>query len=90
MPQAARSPWPMAASTGEALTLPDEQAEPALTRTPARSRAMTWVSEAKPGVATQRVLGRRGAASPMTTAPAAFRRAAAAARQARFSSTWMG
>ena len=39
MAQAARSPCPMACSTGEALTLPDEQAEPALTMTPARSSA---------------------------------------------------
>ena len=35
---------PMAVSTAERLTLPDEQAAPALTQTPARSSAMTWVS----------------------------------------------
>src|SRR6185503_16167814 len=34
MAQAARSPCPMADSTGEAFTLPEEQAAPALTMTP--------------------------------------------------------
>ena len=62
----------MAASTWLALTLPDEQAEPALTITPARSSRHELQFARKPGAATHRVLGRRGAASPMTTAPAAF------------------
>ena len=52
----------------------------ALTITPARSRPMTWTSEGKPGVAMHSVLGRRGAASPITTPPADFRRSAAASR----------
>src|SRR5262249_36508611 len=47
---------PIAARTCDALTLPDEQAEPALTATPARSSAITCVSAPTPGMATQIVL----------------------------------
>jgi hypothetical protein len=38
----------MASTTRLALTLPDEQALPALAITPARSRFITWICEAKP------------------------------------------
>src|SRR5690606_444867 len=46
----------MAASTCERPTLPDEQAEPALTAMPARSSAITWTSLASPVRAMQLVL----------------------------------
>src|SRR5690606_15990549 len=72
----------MAVRTPLGLTLPEEQAEPAEIITPARSRAITCREEAQPRAATHRVLGKRGAPSPTTTAPAAFSRAAAASRQA--------
>ncbi len=55
---------PMAPSTWEGATLPEEQAAPALTAIPARSRAMTWVSAASPGLPKQLVVGRRGARPP--------------------------
>src|SRR3546814_18166686 len=62
---------PMAASTWEGCTLPDEQAEPELTATPARSSAMIWVSAGRPANATQEVLGSRGAAAPKILASGA-------------------
>ena len=49
----------MALNTCEASTLPDEQALPALTATPARSSPMTKVSALVPGTAMQLVLGKR-------------------------------
>ena len=55
---------PMAVSTAERLTLPDEQAAPALTQTPARSSAMTCVSALTPGMEMQVVLGSRGTDAP--------------------------
>ena len=55
---------PIAVRTAERLTLPDEQAEPALTATPARSRAITWVSAFTPGMEMQVVLGSRAAKTP--------------------------
>src|SRR3546814_2302813 len=61
----------MAASTWEGCTLPDEQAEPELTATPARSSAMIWVSAGRPANATQEVLGSRGAAAPKILASGA-------------------
>ncbi len=51
---------PIAASTWLGPTLPDEQAAPALTMTPSRSSAMTWVSAGVPGIAIAEVLGSRG------------------------------
>ena len=42
---------------------------PALTATPARSSAITWVSARTPGSARQVVFGRRGAPAPQTMAP---------------------
>ena len=44
--------------------------------------AINWAIEDQPGVATNRVLGRRSAPSPATTHPCAFSRSAAASRQA--------
>ena len=55
---------PIAVRTADRVTLPDEQAEPALTATPARSSAITWVSAFTPGMERQVVLGSRGAAAP--------------------------
>ena len=43
----------MAVRTADRVTLPDEQAEPALTATPARSSAMTCVSAVTPGMEMQ-------------------------------------
>ena len=55
---------PMAVSTWEGFTLPLEQADPALTAIPARSKAMIWVSLVAPGIDTQEVLATLGAARP--------------------------
>ena len=55
---------PMADRTADRVTLPDEQAEPALTATPAKSSAITCVSAFTPGMEIQVVLGRRGAEAP--------------------------
>ena len=51
----------MAASTCEACTLPDEQAEPDDTATPSRSKAIIAVSAFMPGTANSVVLGSRAA-----------------------------
>src|SRR6185437_16113200 len=59
---------PIAARTWLGPTLPDEQAAPALTITPARSNAITWVSAGIPGIASAEVLGRRGTPAPITIA----------------------
>jgi hypothetical protein len=48
-------------STCERLTLPEEQAEPDDTATPARSSLISSVSALRPGVAKAEVLGSRGA-----------------------------
>src|SRR5260370_26988971 len=49
--RAKSSDTPIAASTCDGRTLPDEQAAPELTITPSRSRAITAVSAATPGMA---------------------------------------
>src|SRR5499427_5292683 len=49
----------MAASTWEAVTLPDEQAEPEDTAKPSRSRLMRAVSARRPGAANRLVFGNR-------------------------------
>ena len=54
----------MAVSTWDGFTLPLEQADPALTAIPARSKAMIWVSLVAPGIDTQEVLATLGAARP--------------------------
>src|SRR5208282_4300990 len=82
-PRARSGFTPIAASTCDGATLPDEQAEPELTATPARSSAITSVAASTPGTAKQRVLGKRGAASEKTTASAATERTAAARRSRR-------
>ena len=77
----ASSGWtPIAASTCDGATLPDEQAEPELTATPARSSAIISVAASTPGAAKQTVLGRRGAASEKMTASATTERTASARR----------
>src|SRR5271166_562038 len=48
---------PIAARTGEADTLPDEQADPEETAIPARSRAIKAVSALAPGTANRVVFG---------------------------------
>ena len=60
-PAASAGATPMAASTCEAVTLPDEQAEPDETATPARSSAIRAVSALMPGTANSVVLGSRAA-----------------------------
>ena len=55
---------PMASNTGERVTLPDEQAAPALTQMPARSSAITCVSARTPGIDMHVVLGSLAAAFP--------------------------
>src|SRR3546814_14584064 len=57
---------PMALSTWDGCTLPEEQTATELTATPARSSAMSWVSAGSPASATREVLGSRGAAAPKT------------------------
>ena len=64
---------PIAARTWLGPTLPDEQAAPALTMTPSRSSAMTWVSAAVPGIAIADVFGRRPITAPSTIASGADR-----------------
>src|ERR1700761_6677937 len=57
------APWaisgsnPMASSTWDGCTLPDEHAEPDDTATPARSKPMTAVSAFRPGTVKRVVLG---------------------------------
>src|SRR3546814_16407103 len=62
---------PMAASTWEGCTLPDEQAEPELTATPARSSAIIWGSAGRHANAPQTASGSRRAAHPTTYPPQA-------------------
>src|SRR5260370_31576390 len=74
---------PMAESTCEGWTLPDEQAAPEETAIPSRSNAITAVSALLPRTAHRVVLGRRSAAAPKKTNPggAALRRASCPAPQ---------
>src|SRR5258708_33334147 len=58
---------PMAESTCEGWTLPDEQAAPEETAIPSRSNAITAVSAFIPGAANRVVLGGRSAAAPQMT-----------------------
>src|SRR5258708_35981066 len=60
------APTPIAASTWLGPTLPEEQAAPALTMTPSRSSAMTWVSAGVPGHAVAGAFGKRCAGAPHT------------------------
>src|SRR5215468_12128278 len=55
---------PMALSTCEGCTLPDEQAAPDDTATPSRSNRITAVSAFRPGTVNRVVLGSRSAAAP--------------------------
>src|ERR1700732_4713953 len=76
-PPASSGRTPIAASTCDGATLPDEQAEPELTAIPTRSSAIISVAASTPGTAKQTVLGSRGAVSAKTTASAATERTAA-------------
>src|SRR5712664_2950134 len=58
---------PMAASTCDAATLPDEQAEPDDTAKPIRSRLISAVSARNPGAENRLVLANRSALWPNTT-----------------------
>src|SRR5450830_63182 len=58
-PRASAGSTPIAASTCEACTLPDEQAEPEDTAMPLRSKAIIAVSAFMPGSANSVVLGSR-------------------------------
>src|SRR5260370_38143962 len=60
---------PMAASTCEDWTLPAEQAAPADTATPARSKAMTAGSALNPATATTTVLASRSKPRPQLPTP---------------------
>ena len=59
---------PMAASTCDFVTLPDEQAEPDETAMPSRSKVISRVSANRPGTAKQVVLGSRSTSPPKITA----------------------
>ena len=67
----ALSPWPIAFRTWLGPTLPDEQAEPADSATPARSKAICAVSALMPGMAKKTVLARRSALRPKISASGA-------------------
>src|SRR5215468_143704 len=60
-PAASAGGTPMALSTWEAATLPEEQAEPEDAAIPARSRPIRAVSALTPGTANKVVLGSRSA-----------------------------
>src|SRR5262245_28034231 len=67
---------PIAASTWDGCTLPEEQAAPEDTATPSRSKAMTAVSAFMPGTANRVVFGSRSTPAPkMTTSGVAALRA---------------
>ena len=62
-PCARSGPTPMAASTWDGWTLPDEQAEPDDTAIPSRSKPITAVSAFSPGTVNSVVFGSRGTSS---------------------------
>src|SRR5262249_24760490 len=62
-PPASPGSAPMAARTWEAVTFPDEQADPDETAMPSRSRAIRAVSALHPGTANSVVFGSRSAAA---------------------------
>src|SRR5271170_3290282 len=63
-PAASSGATPIAASTCERATLPDEHAEPDDAATPARSSRISSVAAATPGTAKQVVFANRGAPAP--------------------------
>src|SRR5580700_7398668 len=73
-PWATSRGYPIASSTWDGCTLPEEQAEPEDTATPSRSKPITAVSAFSPGTANSVVLGNRGARSENTMAPLVWRR----------------
>ena len=72
---------PIAASTWLGATLPDEQADPEDTATPARSSAITSVSAGTPGIAKHSVCGKRATPALNTVARGADDRRASRSRQ---------
>src|SRR5262249_26085898 len=58
-PELSWSGTPMAASTWDPATLPDEQADPVDTAKPPRSRLMSAFSARRPGAANRLVFGNR-------------------------------
>ena len=74
-PRASAGSTPIAASTDDGCTLPEEQAAPDDTATPARSKAITAVSARSPEWLKDVVFGNRSAFSPkMMTSGVAARR----------------
>src|SRR6185437_16521352 len=67
VPRASAGSTPIAVSTVEDCTLPDEQAAPEDTAIPFRSKAMTAVSAFSPGTENRVVLGSRSALAPKIT-----------------------
>src|SRR6056300_1468367 len=63
----AASPRPIAAITWLSLTLPEEQAAPALTQKPAKSSIITAFCADRPGKYKADVLARRGTLPPITS-----------------------
>ena len=83
-PRASDAETPIAASTWEGVTLPEEQAAPEETAIPSRSKAMTAVSAFMPGTANSVVLGSRSAPDPkmITSGEIAFSPASSLSRSA--------
>ena len=75
-PCASSGPKPMASTTCDGWTLPEEQAEPDDTAIPARSKPITAVSARSPGTANKTVFGNRCTSSENTTAPGVCSQAA--------------
>jgi len=73
-PCASSGPYPIARSTCEGCTFPEEQADPDDTPIPARSNPITAVSAFKPGTVKRTVLGNRDTSSENTIAPGVSRR----------------
>src|ERR687889_1856908 len=73
-PSARMGSTPIASSTCERLTFPDEQAEPDDRAMPSRSKAIRAVSARRPGMAKAKVLGNFSVSAAMTTASGAIRR----------------
>src|SRR5215469_13445277 len=67
-PRRSGAETPMAPSTWDGCTLPDEQAAPEETATPSRSKAMTAVSAFMPSTENKEVLGNLSTASPKIAA----------------------
>src|SRR5215208_1850735 len=82
-PSASTGSIPMASSTWDRFTLPEEHADPDDSATPSRSKRIRAVSAFRPAIAKESVFGRRPAAAPNTTASGAIRRSSASAKSRR-------